>query len=138
MKYINKIKNLLYFDIIINILILAILTISLIPNSFSIIPIKLVKPFLGINLLIDIFESLHFILIGISIIFITQSIILINEFNKKNIKNNTVMNLLFYKWLIQTINCTIPYAFNIQIPLIFIIMSIIIFSLIWYVKLESN
>ena len=73
----KKIEYIIIFDIGIGFLTLFLLIISLIPNSFSIIPINIVKPFLGINLLVDIFQSLHYILIGISIVFIIQSFVLL-------------------------------------------------------------
>ena len=66
----NNLEFIIYLDIGISLLLLLILIISLIPNSFNIIPIRIVKPFLGINNLLDIFKLLHYILIGVTIIFI--------------------------------------------------------------------
>ena len=134
-KMFTNIKFILYCDIAINILIGFILSASLLLQSFSIIPIQLTQKFLGINLLINIFETFHYVLIGITLIFITQSIILLNEFSKNRIQQQSIINLLFYKWLIQTVNGTVPYMFRIDIPTIFIIINMIIFSCMWYLKL---
>ena len=138
-SYKNKFNNLeftIYLDIGISLLLLLILIISLIPNSFNIIPIKIVKPFLGINNLIDIFSSLHYILIGITITFIVQSITMLFEYRVRKIESSSIIKLLFYKWIIFTIMSAIPYAFNIQTPLIFIILSILVVLFFWYSSLD--
>ena len=136
---IYKFKNIefiIYFDIGITFLALISLIYSLIPNSFNIIPIQLIKPFLGINHLKDIIDSLHYILMGVSITFIVQSITMLFEYRIKKIENSSIMKLLFYKWIILTIISTIPYAFNIKVPSIFIILSISILFFFWYKSLE--
>ena len=136
---IYKIKNLefvIYFDIGITFLALISLIYSLIPNSFNIIPIQLTKPFLGINHLKDIIDSLHYILMGVSITFIVQSITMLFEYRIKKIENSSIMKLLFYKWIILTIISAIPYAFNIKVPSIFIILCISILFFFWYKLLE--
>ena len=132
----NNIEFIIYFDIGISLILLLILIFSLIPNSFNIIPIKIVKPFLGINNLIDVFISLHYILIGITITFIVQSITMLFEYRIKKIESSSIMKLLFYKWIILTIISAIPYAFNIKVPSIFIILSISILFFFWYKSLE--
>ena len=81
----NNTEFTIYLDIGISFLLLLILIISLIPNSFSIIPIKVIKPFLGINNLLDIFISIHYILIGLTITFIIQSILLLLEYRVEKI-----------------------------------------------------
>ena len=125
----NNIEFIIYFDIGISLILLLILIFSLIPNSFHIIPIKIVKPFLGINNLIDIFTSFHYILIGVIITFIVQSIAMLSEYRIRKIESDTIVKLLFYKWIILTIISAIPYAFNIQIPPIFITLNILILLL---------
>ena len=136
---IYKFKNIefiIYFDIGITFLALIILIYSLIPNSFNIIPIQLTKPFLGINHLKDIIDSLHYILMGVSITFIVQSITMLFEYRIRKIESSSIMKLLFYKWIILTIISAIPYAFNIKVPSIFIILSISILFFFWYKSLE--
>ena len=135
----NKFNNLefnIYLDVGISLLLLLILIISLIPNSINIIPIKIVKPFLGINNLIDIFKSFHYILIGITIAFTVQSITMLSEYKNRKIESNAIVKLLFHKWIIFTIMSAIPYAFNIQTPLIFIILSMLIGLFFWYSSLD--
>ena len=136
---IYKFKNIefiIYFDIGITFLTLIILIYSLIPNSFNIIPIQLTKPFLGINHLKDIIDSLHYILMGVSITFIVQSITMLFEYRIRKIESSSIMKLLFYKWIILTIISAIPYAFNIKVPSIFIILCISILFFFWYKSLE--
>jgi len=135
-KKFKNIETIIYFDITAIVLSLIGLIYSLLPNSFNIVPIKLVRPFLGVNRLKDIIESLHYILIGISITFIIQSVILLLEYKKNHIQPITIMNLLFYKWVILTINTAVPYAFNVQTTPIFIFLSIIILFLFWYLSLD--
>ena len=132
----NNIDFIIYFDIGITFLALIILIYSLIPNSFNIIPIQLIKPFLGINHLKDIIDSLHYILMGVSITFIVQSITMLFEYRIRKIESSSIMKLLFYKWIILTIISAIPYAFNIKVPSIFIILSISILFFFWYKSLE--
>ena len=137
----NKFNNLeftIYLDIGISLLLLLILIISLIPNSFNIIPIKVVKPFLGINNLLDIFKLLHYILIGITITFIVQSILLLLEYRVEKIESSSIIKLLFYKWIIFTIISVMPYVFNINIPSIFLILSFLLFFFFWYKTLEIS
>mgnify|MGYP001090031299 CR=1 FL=1 len=136
---IYKFKNIefiIYFDIGITFLALIILIYSLIPNSFNIIPIQLTKPFLGINHLKDIIDSLHYILMGVSITFIVQSITMLFEYRIRKIESSSIMKLLFYKWIILTIISAIPYAFNIKVPSIFIVLSISILFFFWFKSLE--
>jgi len=132
----KNIEFIIYFDIGITFLALISLIYSLIPNSFNIIPIQLIKPFIGINYLTDIIESLHYILMGVSITFIVQSITMLFEYRIRKIESSSIMKLLFYKWIILTIISTIPYAFNIKVPSIFIILSISILFFFWYKSLE--
>ena len=132
----NDLEFTIYLDIGISLLLLLILIISLIPNSFNIVPIRIIKPFLGINNLLNIFKLLHYILIGITITFITQSIFLLLEYRSKKIESSSIIKLLFYKWIILTIISAIPYAFNIKVPSIFIILSISILFFFWYKSLE--
>ena len=134
----NNIEFIIYFDIGISLILLLILIFSLIPNSFNIIPIKIVKPFLGINNLIDIFKSLHYILIGITITFIVQSITMLFEYRVGKIESSSIIKLLFYKWIIFTIISAIPYVFNINIPAIFLILSFLILCLFWYKTININ
>jgi hypothetical protein len=137
----NKFNNLeftIYFDMGISFLLLLILIISLIPNSFNIIPIKVVKPFLGINNLLDIFKLLHYILIGITITFIVQSILLLLEYRAEKIESSSIVKLLFYKWIIFTIISVTPYAFNINIPFIFLIFSFLLLAFFWYKMLNID
>ena len=137
-KNINNIENTIYFDIAVNITILIILILSLNLSSFSIIPTNITKPFIGINQLMDIFESLHYILIGISLVFIVQSIILLKEYKINNIKDKTIIKLLFYRWLFLTINNSIPFVFNLKVSPIFIILSIFVLFFFWYKTLINN
>ena len=134
----SNIRFTIFFDIAITFACLLLIVYSLIPNSFSMIPMQFVQQFLGINRLKEIIQILHYILIGISIALIVQSIILLFEYEIQNIKSISIIKLLFYKWVILTINSAIPYIFNIQTPAIFIILSIIILLFFWYVKLEIN
>ena len=137
----NKLNNLeftIYLDIGISLLLLLILIISLIPNSFNIIPIKVVKPFLGINNLLDIFKLLHYILIGITITFIVQSILLLSEYRVEKIESSSIIKLLFYKWILFTITSITPYVFNIDIPSIFLILSFLLLSFFWYKTLDIS
>ena len=134
----NNIEFIIYFDIGISLILLLILIFSLIPNSFNIIPIKIVKPFLGINNLIDIFKSLHYILIGITITFIVQSITMLFEYRVGKIESSSIIKLLFYKWIIFTIISAIPYVFNINIPSIFLILSFLILFFFWYKTIDIS
>ena len=134
----NNIESIIYFDIGISLILLLILIFSLIPNSFNIIPINLVKPFLGINNLIDIFISLHYILIGITITFIVQSITMLFEYRVGKIESSSIIKLLFYKWIIFTIISVIPYVFNIKIPSIFLILSFLLLFSFWYKTLDFS
>ena len=135
----NKFDNLdsiIYFDIGTSLLLLLILIFSLIPNSFNIIPMKVVKPFIGINNLLNIFKSLHYILIGITMTFIVQSISFLSEYRVGKIESSSIMKLLFYKWIIFTIISVIPYIFNINIPSIFLILSFSLLFFFWYKTLN--
>ena len=134
----NSLEFIIYLDIGISLLLLLILIISLIPNSFNIIPIKVVKPFLGINNLLDIFKLLHYILIGITITFIVQSILLLLEYRVGKIESSSIIKLLFYKWIIFTIISVIPYGFNIKIPSIFLILSFLLLIFFWYKTLDIS
>ena len=134
----NNIEFIIYIDIGISLILLLILIFSLIPNSFNIIPIKIVKPFLGINNLIDIFKSLHYILIGLTICFIVQSITLLFEYKVGKIESSSIIKLLFYKWIIFTIISVIPYVFNIKIPSIFLILSFLLLFFFWYKTLDIS
>ena len=134
----NNIEFFIYFDIGISLILLLILIYSLIPNSFHIIPIKIVKPFLGINNLIDIFKSLHYILIGITITFIVQTITILFENKVGKIESSSIIKLLFYKWIIFTIISVIPYVFNIKIPSIFLILSFLLLFFFWYKTLDIS
>ena len=132
----KNIEFIIYIDIGITFLALISLIYSLIPNSFNIIPIQLIEPFLGINHLTDIIKSLHYILIGVSVTFVVQSITMLFEYRIKKIESSSIMKLLFYKWIILTIISAIPYAFNIKVPSIFILLSISILFFFWYKLLE--
>ena len=134
----NNIEFFIYFDIGISLILLLILIYSLIPNSFHIIPIKIVKPFLGINNLIDVFKSLHYILIGITITFIVQSITMLFEYRVGKIESSSIIKLLFYKWITFTIISAIPNVFNINIPSIFLILSFLILFFFWYKTIDIN
>ena len=134
----KKIEYIIMFDIGVGFITLFLLVISLIPNSFSIIPINIVKPFLGINLLVDIFQSLHYILIGISIVFIIQSFVLLLEYQKGKIAISTIAKILFYKWIILSINTSIPYLFKLDTPPIFITITLSVLFLFWYIYLQIN
>ena len=134
----NNIEFFIFFDIGISLILLLILIFSLIPNSFNIIPIKIVKPFLGINNLMDIFKSLHFILIGITITFIVQSITMLFENKVGKIESSSIIKLLFYKWITFTIISAIPNVFNINIPSIFLILSFLILFFFWYKTIDIS
>ena len=134
----NNIEFFTFFDIGISLILLLILIFSLIPNSFHIIPIKIVKPFLGINNLIDVFKSLHYILIGITITFIVQSITMLFEYRVGKIDSSSIIKLLFYKWIIFTLISAIPYVFNINIPSIFLILSFLILFFFWYKTIDIS
>ena len=134
----NNIEFFIYFDIGISLILLLILIFSLIPNSFHIIPIKIVKPFLGINNLIDVFKSLHYILIGITITFIVQSITMLFEYRVGKIESSSIIKLLFYKWITFTIISAIPNVFNINIPSIFLILSFLILFFFWYKTIDIS
>ena len=134
----NNIEFFIYFDIGISLILLLILIYSLIPNSFHIIPIKIVKPFLGINNLIEIFKSLHYILIGITITFIVQSITMLFEYRVGKIESSSLIKLLFYKWITFTIISAIPNVFNINIPSIFLILSFLILFFFWYKTIDIS
>ena len=54
------------------------------------IPIKLVEPFLGINRLKDVFATLHYILIGVTITFMVQSITILFDYTKFTLNCNYV------------------------------------------------
>ncbi len=132
----NNIEFFIFFDIGISLILLLILIYSLIPNSFHIIPIKIVKPFLGINNLIDVFKSLHYILIGITITFIIQSITMLFEYRVGKIESSSIIKLLFYKWITFTIISAIPNVFNINTPSIFLILSFLILFFFWYKTID--
>ena len=134
----NNIEFFIFFDIGISLILLLILIYSLIPNSFHIIPIKIVKPFLGINNLIDVFKSLHYILIGITITFIIQSITMLFEYRVGKIESSSIIKLLFYKWITFTIISAIPNVFNINIPSIFLILSFLILFFFWYKTIDIS
>ena len=134
----NNIEFIIYIDIGISLILILILIFSLIPNSFHIIPIKIVKPFLGINNLIDVFKSLHYILIGITITFIVQSITMLFEYRVGKIESSSIIKLLFYKWITFTIISAIPNVFNINIPSIFLILSFLILFFFWYKTIDIS
>ena len=134
----NNLEFIIYLDVGISLLLLLILIISLIPNSFNIIPIKVVKPFLGINNLLDILKLLHYILIGVTMTFIVQSILLLLEYRVEKIEGSSIIKLLFYKWVLFTITSITPYVFNINIPSIFLILSFLLLSFFWYKTLDIN
>ena len=134
----NNLEFIIYLDIGISLLLLLILIISLIPNSFNIIPIKVVKPFLGINNLLDILTLFHYILIGVTINFIVQSILLLLEYRVGKIRESSIVKLLFYKWVLFTITSITPYVFNIDIPSIFLILSFLLLSFFWYKTLDIS
>ena len=134
----NNLEFIIYFDIGISLLLLLILIISLIPNSFNIIPVKIIKPFIGINNLLAIFKLLHYILIGVTITFIVQSILLLLEYRVEKIESSSIIKLLFYKWIIFTIISVIPYVFNIKIPSIFLILSFLLLFFFWYKTLDIS
>ena len=134
----NNLEFIIYFDIGISLILLLILIFSLIPNSFNIIPIKIVKPFLGINNLLDIFKLVHYILIGITITFIVQSITMLSEYRIGKIESSSIIKLLFYKWIIFTIISVIPYVFNIKIPSIFLILSFLLLFFFWYKTIDIS
>ena len=134
----NNLEFIIYLDIGISLILLLILIYSLIPNSFHIIPIKIVKPFLGINNLIDVFKSLHYILIGITITFIVQSITMLFEYRFGKIESSSIIKLLFYKWITFTIISAIPNVFNINIPSIFLILSFLILFFFWYKTIDIS
>ena len=134
----NNIEFFIFFDIGISLILLLILIFSLIPNSFNIIPTNIVKPFLGINNLIDIFKSLHYILIGITITFIVQSITMLFEYRVGKIESSSIIKLLFYKWITFTIISAIPNVFNINIPSIFLILSFLILFFFWYKTIDIS
>ena len=136
-KFIN-LEFIIYFDIGISLILLLIIIFSLIPNSFNIIPIKVVKPFLGINNLSNIFKLFHCILIGITITYIVQSILLLLEYRVEKIEISSIIKLLFYKWIIFTIISVMPYVFNINIPSIFLILSFLLFFFFWYKTLDIS
>ena len=134
----NNIELIIYFDIGISLILLLILIFSLIPNSFNIIPIKVVKPFLGINNLSNIFKLFHCILIGITITFIVQSITMLFEYRVGKIESSSIIKLLFYKWITFTIISAIPNVFNINIPSIFLILSFLILFFFWYKTIDIS
>ena len=134
----NNLEFIIYLDIGISLLLLLILIISLIPNSFNIIPIQVVKPFLGINNLLDILKLLHYILIGVTITFIVQSILLLLEYRVEKIESSSIIRLLFYKWVLFTITSITPYVFNIDIPSIFLILSFLLLIFFWYKTLDIS
>ena len=134
----NNLEFIIYFDIGISLILLLILIFSLIPNSFNIIPIKVIKPFLGINNLLDILKLLHYILIGVTITFIVQSILLLLEYRVEKIESSSIIKLLFYKWVLFTITSIMPYVFNINIPSIFLILSFLLLSFFWYKTLDIS
>ena len=136
-KY-NSLSFTIYIDIGISALLLLILIISLIPNSFNIIPVKIIKPFLGVNNLLDIFSLLHYLLIGLTITFLIQSIILLLEYRVEKIEGSSIIKLLFYKWVLFTITSVTPYMFNINIPSIFLILSFLLLLFFWYKKLDIS
>ena len=134
----NNLEFIIYFDIGISLILLLILIFSLIPNSFNIIPIQVVKPFLGINNLSEIFKLFHCLLIGITITYIVQSILLFLEYRVEKIESSSIIKLLFYKWIIFTIISVMPYVFNINIPSIFLILSFLLFFFFWYKTLDIS
>ena len=134
----NNLEFIIYLDIGISLLLLLVLIISLIPNSFNIIPIKVVKPFLGINNLSNIFKLFHCLLMGITITYIVQSILLLLEYRVEKIESSSIIKLLFYKWIIFTIISVMPYVFNIKIPSIFLILSFFLFFFFWYKTLDIS
>ena len=99
---------------------------------------KIVKPFLGINNLIDVFKSLHYILIGVTITFIVQSITTLFEYRVGKIGSSSIIKLLFYKWITFTIISAIPNVFNINIPSIFLILSFLILFFFWYKTIDIS
>ena len=86
----------------------------------------------------DIFKSLHYILIGITITFIVQSITMLFEYRVGKIESSSIIKLLFYKWIIFTIISAIPYVFNINIPSIFLLLSFLVLFFFWYKTLDIS
>ena len=136
MKEKLNIAHFIYFDLSIMIIIISALIYSLIPNSFTIFPFNFEQKIIGINKINNIFLGLHYVFIGIGIVFITQSVTILFQYKINNIKELTIIKLLLYKWMILSLNTTIPYLLNIYIPTIFLILSVLIFFLLWYISMS--
>ena len=62
---------------------------------------------------------------------------MLSEYKVQKIEISSIKKLLFYKWIILTIVSAVPYAFNVQIPPIFIILSLSILIFFVYKTLGS-
>ena len=131
----KRTNYILYIDISISIFMLLVLVYSILPNSFTIFPIE-VRNFVGIQNFRYVLDAIHYLLIGLTVIFISQSIIYYIGFISDRIKYSLVIDLFFYKWLCLTIINIIPLFFNHSPPPIFLIIHLIVLVLFYYEKMN--
>ena len=129
----------IYYDIFISIIFLIIFFYSMLSNTYNIFPIDdLLKPFIGINNLLEFIQAMHIVLICFSLIFITQTILLFTGLDKGYIKKKLVITILFYKWLITAFASAVPFIYNHPISPFYLVVNILFIFLFWYQSTEYN
>ena len=137
-KFIN-LKASIYYDITINIIFIIIFLYSLLFEKFNIFPMDhLLKPFIGVNNLKEFIQAMHIVLICYSVIFLSQTILLYIGLSKGFIKKSLVATILFYKWLITAIACSVPFLYNNPISPMYLVVNIFLLFLFWYQSIEHN
>jgi hypothetical protein len=138
-KKLINLKASIYYDIVIHLIFLAIFFYSLISNTYNIFPIDdLLKPFIGINNFKEFIQAMNIVLFSFSLIFITQSIILLKAIDEKKIEKVLVATILYYKWLITTLASVVPFIYNHPINPIYLVFNICLLYLFWYQKTEYS
>ena len=129
----------IYYDIFIHIIFLIIFIYSFLSNTYNIFPMDdVLKPFIGINNLLEFIQAMHIVLICFSLIFITQTILLFTGLDKGYIKKKLVITILFYKWLITAFASAVPFIYNHPISPFYLVVNILFIFLFWYQSTEYN
>ena len=133
-----ELKSSIYFDIFINCIFMIVLLTTLFSSSYSLVPIDLVKPFIGINNLLEVMRAFNILMIFFNLVFLIQSLILLNGLSKGSISKSLVATLLYAKWFITTMACGLPYLYNHPISPLFLLLNICILFLLWYQLTEHT
>ena len=139
MKFFISLTASIYYDIFIHIIFLILFIYSFLSNTYNIFPMDdVLKPFIGINHLLEFIQAMHIVLICFSLIFITQTILLFSGLNQGYIKHKLVITILFYKWLITAFASAVPFIYNHPISPFYLVANILFIFLFWYQSTEYN